>query len=287
MTSKKSNKIETVNLANKRTSDDYAKIAPRAYRALHQLHAKVNKDSPASVSNTKPSFSYKMDEEPSLTLLDHSGASSKANEGPSSDYESGWMDDLPSPSDLLQAHGGNESVLEEISADREGPSSQALRSDPGDLEIGLGRNAEEQQTDDSTIFADNEYDEAMENIGPVEGEEASRYFAGGLSSCTAKETSPQKLFMSTDSPEKPSSPARKRRHSPASEPDPDDVKSVPEAKRGKLDEDCAGNDVPPSPIKGDDGPVPAVQTIKPGYPDWVYEFDPAFVAEWEPYVEFV
>ncbi|KAL8971707.1 MAG: hypothetical protein Q9197_003139 [Variospora fuerteventurae] len=272
------------NLTHSRSSDDYAKVAPRAYRSLHQLHENVKKNSSTPVtSSTSPSFPYKKGEQPRVSFLRQVNSPGRGEEDASSDYGSGWMDELPSPSGLLHAGKTISNVVhDEI-------SSEAASQDCG-LDF-IARVTEQQAAQqemgdhvDSTIFADDEYNEAIGQLGLAGDQAASQYFAAESSSEKAKESNSGKLFLSTDSPEKGPSPVAKRKLCPSSDPELDEAVAVPEAKRGKLE--MIFNNQPWS--KQDDATPPsAAPTIKPGHPGWVYEFDPAFVAEWEPYVEFV
>ncbi|KAL8962689.1 MAG: hypothetical protein Q9193_000938 [Seirophora villosa] len=285
--SKEAKPIETVNLTHSKTSDEYAKVAPRAYRALHHLHEKVNKNSSVPViSSASPSFSYKTSEQPRVPFLNQVDRPGTGEEEASSDYGSGWMDELPSLSGLLQA--GNEKA----NVAQDGIPSEAA---PQDCGLDFTGGVEEQQATEqvvgdhmnSAVFADNEYNEAMGQLGLGGDQGASQYFLAGSWSDMADETSSKKLFLSTDSPEKQSDSPRKRKHSPSSNPDPDEASALPKAKRGKLDTMVNVESVQQLSEKDDATPSAAVPTIRPGHPDWVYEFDAAFVAEWEPYVEFV
>ncbi|KAI4170407.1 MAG: hypothetical protein LQ343_005029 [Gyalolechia ehrenbergii] len=289
--------VEMVDLANTRTDDDYAKVAPRAYQSLHQLHKKVNKDSQTpAVAITKPSCSYKKGGQPKFTFLSHTGSSGKHNDDPSSDYGSGWMDDLPSPSALLQANDETESGLKATDAAHDELVSQAFDSAAEDFgldHIGdSGKQSKISQSTgelvDPTVFADNQYDEAVGNLGSDALWEPSQDFMGSRSDHITKLAKEQKLFTPIDSPEKPSSPAVKRKFTETSGIEPDKDNSMHEEKRRKqLDTAVDPRKIQPSSSAKNHVPEPAVPTIKPGYPDWVYEFDPVFVAEWEPYVEFV
>lgn len=293
---KEAKKIETINLAHTRDPIEYAKVAPRAYRSLHQLHEKVNRSSSATpvLSNTKPSFSYKKGDQPRLTFLSQSATPGKKDQDRSSDYGAAWMDDLPSPTDLLHADDEPDGVPKQTITGHDDLSSLPPASDPQDFEFEFTGHAEnEQRTDpttadamDSAIFDDGRYKEAMGNLEAVGNHEVSGYFAQGPLRRVGKGPSPQKLFMSTDSPEKPSTPTSKRNIDQAQDDDVNEANDVPEAKRERLDETVDAPTLSSSP-KDNGAPESIVRTIRPGYPDWVYEFDPAFVAEWEPYVEFV
>lgn len=280
--------VETVNLAHTEKTNEYAKVAPRAYRSLHQLHEKTNSSSkPSIASNTKPTFSYKRGEQPTFTFLSQKSDSKKGDEQPSSDYESGWMDDLPSPSALIQACNGAEEPVESIAEERE-----ELLPDVGVLsaqndEAGIGDFVENQQTMlcSGMGSGDNEYEEAMANLGSEDLLEVSQYFTKRRADRTLDEPSHSKLFMSTDSPEKPATPVkRKPSHSPPCE--PGDCPSVSKAKKTKVYTTTDPHILQPSSSKENEVSTP-VTTVEPGHSDWVYEFDPAFIAEWEPYVVFV
>lgn len=288
---KDTKKIETVDLTTARTSDEYAKVAPRAYRALHDLHEKVNKNNPTPVvSNTKPSFSYKKGDQPTFTFLSQSGTPIKRDEDPSSDYGAGWMDDLPSPTGLLQADNESEIVVKGSGGDHYNLSSPALHSESEDSELDAKVDFGEQQPRapsitnslESAIFDNNEYDEAVENLGSVEGQEVSQYFATGPSDHRLEATSSQKLFLSTDSPEKPSSPTNKRKITQSPEATLHKADVVPQAKRGKLEKVTDAGTLQPSSSKENVAPILPVTTVKPEYSDWA-----AFVAECEEYVEYV
>ncbi len=292
---KEAKKIETVDLAHGRDKDEYAKVAPRAYRSLHQLHDKVNKNGSVTpvLSNTKPSFSYKKGDQPRLTFLGQPATPSKQDPDRSSDYGAGWMDDLPSPANLLHAANEPDGAPKQTAPSHDDILSLPSFSDPQHFEFDFtGDTEEEQQTEpcivdatDTAIFDDSGYKEAMETLEAAEKQEVSQYFAPGPSSRVEKEMSSQKLFMSTDSPEKPSSPILKRDICQTQDGEVNEANIVPEAKRTRLEENKNAQTFHSSPIE--EAVPSSVTTIKAGYPDWVYEFDPAFVAEWEPYVEFV
>ncbi|KAL8901398.1 MAG: hypothetical protein Q9207_005230 [Kuettlingeria erythrocarpa] len=292
---KEAKTIETVDLAHGRDKDEYAKVAPRAYRSLHQLHHKVNKNGSVTpiLSNMKPSFSYKKGDQPRLTFLGQSASPSKQDPDRSSDYGAGWMDDLPSPADLLHADNEPDGAPKQTVTNCDDILSLPPVSDPQHFKFDLtGDDEEEQQTEasivdatDTAIFDDSGYKEAMATLEAVEKQAVSQYFAPGPSSRVEKEPSSQKLFMSTDSPEKPSSPTKKRDISQTQDSDGNEANIVPEAKRKRLDETIDTQTFHSSPIE--EGVASSAATIKAGHPDWVYGFDPAFVAEWEPYVEFV
>lgn len=274
--------IETVNLAHKRDPDEYAKVAPRAYRSLHQLHEKVNKDGRTpTMSNIKPSFSFKEGEQPTLSFLGQTGSSSQRNQEPSSDYDSGFLDDFPSPSALLSTSRKETDDL----------NLQAVDHDNTGKDLGIFRYEHDKLGDDGSdvdpaIFADTEYEEAMESLGPGGYVEASHCFPGSPPKRTGDRTAHDKLFMSTDSPVKPSSLNKKRKTPEGPDAGPEEEHVVHKEKKQKVDNASDAGPLGPLSGKGNQDSTPA-PTIKAGYPAWVYEFDPELIAEWEPYAEFV
>ena len=274
--------IETVNLAHKKDPNEYAKVAPRAYRSLHQLHEKVNKDGRMpTMTNIKPSFPFKKGEQPTLSFLGQTASSSQRNQEPSSDYDSGFLDDFPSPSALLSTSHKetNDLNLQAVDYNDKG-------KDLGTFGSEHHKSGDDGSDVDPAIFADAEYEEAMESLGPGGYVGASRYFPGSPPKRTGDRTTQDKLFMSTDSPVKPSSPSEKRKT--AEEPDagPKEEHAVHKEKKQKVDNASDAAPLGPSSGQGNQDSTPA-PTIKAGYPAWVYEFDPGFIAEWEPYAEFV
>ncbi|KAL8655597.1 MAG: hypothetical protein Q9226_002980 [Calogaya cf. arnoldii] len=285
--------VETVDLAHKKDANEYAKVAPRAYRSLHQLHEKVNKDNRTPVlTNIKPSFSYKKGERPSFTFLSQTASSSKCNEEPSSDYDSGFLDDLPSPSAFLRTSNKakDDAGRQEVARDNTDEDQGTFVLEHHELGENIGCPADAQIEEgsyvDPAVFADTEYEEAMESLGSGDYVQASHYFQGSQPKMVGDRTPHDKLFLSTDSPVKPSSPIEKRKSAERPDAELDEDDAVHKEKRQKVDNASDPAPLRPSSSKGNQDSTPA-PVIKAGYPAWVYEFDPALIAEWEPYAEFV
>ncbi|KAL8765822.1 MAG: hypothetical protein Q9209_007226 [Squamulea sp. 1 TL-2023] len=289
--------VETVNLVQKKDPDEYAKVAPQPYRSLHRLHEKVNKDNKTpTLTNSKPSFSYKKGEQPRFTFLNQTGSSGKRNEEYSSDYGSGGLEDLPSPSALLRI--GHEAKVDLNIEDIDYDNGELPRGystfDSEHHELGdHGGYPKDPQIlydgddVDATVFANNEYENAMANLDTEGHVEVSQYFKGAQPEPISKGASHDKLFMSTDSPQKPPSPGRMKRKAPESvEEGLYEDHLVGEGKKPKVGSACDSAAHQPTSSNENKASTPTA-TIKPGHPAWVYEFDPAFIAEWEPYAEFV
>lgn len=96
----KATKIEKVDLTMGRKREVQTTLAPQKLKGLNRLHSNVQKSPPVDlITKNKPGFSYAKGSQPSLSFLDESV---EGLDKISSDYDDGWMDDLPSPSDLLQ-----------------------------------------------------------------------------------------------------------------------------------------------------------------------------------------
>ncbi|KAL8807605.1 MAG: hypothetical protein Q9182_000589 [Xanthomendoza sp. 2 TL-2023] len=282
--------VETVDLAHNRNSNDYLKVAPRAYRSLHQLHEKVSKDNQTPIiSRIRPSLSCQKGDPPTFTFLHQTTCPSERNEDPSSDYGAGWMDDLPSPSALFEPSNPAKDDLasDDYDIDFDLPTSFAsIRPDLEDCEgcapdpPNMGTSA----TNAATLANSDDEHAKDDGVNSADGVEVSRYFQSGQAEPSINQRNHEKLFMSTDSPEKASSPPLKRK---TAEPSGDEQpRPVDERKKAKVDHLPNSSSLEPSPTK-DIQDTDAGPTIKPGHPAWVYEFDPTFIAEWEPYVEFV
>ncbi|KAL8677248.1 MAG: hypothetical protein Q9224_007209, partial [Gallowayella concinna] len=267
-------------------------VGPRAYRSLHQLHEKVSKENQTPIiPNFRPSFSYKKGEQPTFTFLSQMASPSERKEEPSSDYGSGWMDDLPSPSALFRTNYPVKTKAAPASDDYEiDPDILPKRftSTCPDLDNGGSYAADLQNigrsVTDAATSVSNMDEEAIDDMESARRVEVSQYFTTGQPEPSVNQNSHDKLFMSTDSPAKPSSPPLKRK---TAEPSiGEQTHLVQEGKKPKVDNLSSSSSLQPSSTTGyqDANPAPA---IKPGHPAWVYDFDPSFIAEWEPYVEFV
>ncbi|KAL8928942.1 MAG: hypothetical protein Q9172_000694 [Xanthocarpia lactea] len=285
--------IEKVDLTQERGPIECAKVATRAYRSLHQLHGKVNKDTPKpTIANGKPTFSYKKGEQPTFTFLHQPVSSGVDNKEHSSDYGSGFLDDLPSPSALVRTVHKAKANLDSQNVDYDGvtPDHGNLACEQYQLGFDESDHQEPRTIDrgavDPTMSADSEYEEATEKLSSEGCVEISRYFQRTQPGPMEYGTSHEKLFMSTDSPEKLSSPVGKRKTpaSPGVELDEDHEDHA--AKKTKFDSGFDSAVIHPPSSKKAESLIPAPM-IEPGHPAPVDEFDEAFIAEWEPYAKFV
>lgn len=109
----------------------------------------------------------------------------------------------------------------------------------------------------------------------------------GNSSATAFAPSKEeRLFLSTDSPEKPIEQAEKRSAAVAFEDDRHVPQSTTPLNRFEISAQ-PNNGALQGPFTAGHQIVPPPPTIKPGLPAWVYDFDPGFIAEFQDYVDFI
>lgn len=102
--------IATIDLSHE---DDRAEY-PNS-KNLHHFHESVIKSSPAQViSHKKPTFSYTKGGRPQINSFDSATDGHRTPEDFLSDYDTAWMDDLPSPSALIASEGRAQSPVGSI-----------------------------------------------------------------------------------------------------------------------------------------------------------------------------
>ena len=219
---------------------------------------------------------------PSATLLSasqdrHHGAS---HHDRSTDYGSDWQDDLPSLSALLD---------ENIPADETPYKKRSLQDfnlsqsdkDQADLEdamIGL--------SDSVAIQNHSQVDAAIASASVQSDYQPQTFYERPIHGAVASEKSHAsvKSFLSTDGPDEPIEPPRKRKvFFPSDEEEV--MLAAPVSKKVKTSKESDQALQPSS--NAENKAETAVPVIKPGQPAWVYEFDPAFIAEYQDFVEFV
>ena len=330
-------RIEKVDLAQDNNRSDYAKVGPRDYRNLHRLHEKVSKASPVpTIAHTKPPFSYSKGEQPKLSFFSKGVDSANHFRKSSSDNDDDWMDDLPSPSTLLgqkksaetTTHKGSDYVAEILAFDEDMSDIEADMVGLSDL-VGLedssiheARTAVFPQQDErfNTNISNYEDDDVTWNLPVLPSPRGHQRY-------TCEQDKGAKLFLSTDSPEKPTLEPLKRKSTSSSDVEVSTSSTKPLPKKAKREDrksdiqetsidrnQAVARDLPPPSSSAPENqglPPPSPNTlevqhglhpsssilemqsaspkptIRPGYPAWVYDLDPEFVAEYEDYVEFV
>lgn len=201
----------------------------------------------------------------------------------SSSLSKSKTDDLPSPSVLManiNESGKEKQATTSTSYQRNIDEASTVGKEnqkANDLQ-NIHRDSESEQHWGSD-FSDHEYKLAMDSLNYAEDNST---IDRPLARVPGKSPIPHddKLFLSTDSPEKPTATPKKRKKftTPAGS-----SRQTPDAepKRHKREQT-----IPDRTCQEDRVPAPA-PSIKPGYPEWVYEFDPAFIAEFEDFAEFI
>ena len=304
-------RIESIDLAQDSDRGDYAKVGTRNYRNLHQLHEKVARASPMpTIARTEPLSSCSQGEKLKLSFLSKGVDAANHSGKTSSDYDDDGMDDLHSPSTLLgqkksaglTTHGGSGNVTENLAFDK----------DISDIEanmIGLGDSFD---LKDSSIHGEGncallKQDERLDAIvsnyedNDITWDLPVSPSPHGPHRKPCKQDKAEKLFLSTESPEKPTSGPLKRKITSSFDVEVSTSSTTPLPKKAKREDrefdaqetsldgnQAVARDLPPASLSSVEvqGPPPK-PTIRPGYPNWVYDLDPEFVAEYEDYVEFV
>ena len=306
---------EAVGPKSRQTLGNYDKTPLKVLRSLNRLHDNVAKGSMAPVAIKKqPRYEFTQGRQREISFLDKDVSAGKLSDNPSTDYDVDWMNDLPSPSVLLGKPLENPSYLPEHTLVDHGRSSPGGLPSPFDLVCQKDATIEN-HTDNDLLedfdlsqLSDEASDVEVAMIGPSDSVSMQQTAVCQMSSQAeafpdmlpppsehtpklhhnhtfAAETSgTSKLFLSTDSPEKVEELAHKRKAAVAGQ-NEDLPASSQVTKRTKGgDERDQTRRPPPVTEKEANAPGPIVKT---GQPAWVYDFDPAFIAEWQDIVDFV
>ena len=222
--------IHVVDMTKVREDNEYAKVSPRDYKNLHRLHQEVNKPAPERIlPPTKPIFSYASKDEPRFSFLSHTSNLPHNVDHVSSDYGDDWMEDLPSTSLLLGQSTGVETpptlssspreVLDSKSGGGERADAQS-EEDLSDLEAAMvGMDDSRAMTSQSPIehamtpeAVSRKSGWVFDQINKDNGRSSQRLSSPVMPGSSKAQFRGARLFLSTDSPDKPSS-VLKRRHS--------------------------------------------------------------------------
>lgn len=311
-------KIETVDLASSQASGGYKKSLPKAFRSLNRLHDNVTKGRSAAVAiKTQPSFDYTKGGQTQISFPNKDDSAKKSSDKPSTEYDADWINDLPSPSallgnplekpDPLPEHASTDydkswpnspcpSALigQNDAATRNFPDTDSLEGvnlsqfndDESDLEaamVGLSDSVtiqEESQVQAATGQTSSQAKKNKRWCSPPDELTPKIYHRPTIH---AKSSSTSKMFFSIDSPEKVEKLPQKRKEAVRDEAE-DLSLSAPVPKRPRVGDERGA----PQAMSNAEKPAEATSSvIKAGLPAWVYEFDPAFIAEWQDIVDFV
>ena len=292
--------IETVDLANLRAPR--VRSPPSQLRKLDNLHNSIHKGRSTPVLVKKRSSThYTRGYQPQLSCLSPPPAM-ETSDRPSTDYDDDWMGSLPSPSTLLgRSLVTSATTDEKPTGYRCPPSSSSARLGEDDFMTGVFAEAMPENealgsTDPSQPNEDDaDVEEAMiglsDSVVLKEGGQANE---AGLSEHSTTDQmmssnpalAPNKaenLFL-TSSSEQLAINSQKR----AADLDFDTENyhlTAPVPKKLKLSE--KSDQALQRSSQAENKAAPPLPVIKPGQPAWVYEFDPAFIAEYQDFVNFI
>lgn len=293
---------------------------PKAFRNLDRLHNKVTGGRTAPVAIKKqPSLDNTNGGQPQISFLSRTNASAgNSSDKPSTDYDADWMGDLPSPFALLETPRKRLGPLPEHTPTDHGnsgpddlPSPSALilqnntatRGDPDDdtLEVSDPSHSNGDESDleaimvglsDSVIMRENLQVQAEINQSST-AEAIPRWSRPSYEpipnlhhspKSREKSLSASKLFFSTNSPERVVELSQKRKAGIGDQME-GVFQSAPARKKPRVNDERDQVSTSSSNVeKQADPPGPI---IKAGQPAWVYEFDAAFIAEWQDIVDFI
>ena len=294
--------IETVDLTSGQTFGRYERTPPKAFKSLNRLHENVTR-------GRKPSFDYMERGQPQISFLNRDASGETSSDKPSTDYDADWMGDLPSPSALLGKQREKVGPLPKHTSTDDGgswrrqndaaPGNYPGRKSPEDLDspqanndvseieaaiVGLYDSVTMQhgsQVQAATSQTSSQAD-AYPNWSPPPDESAPKLYH--CPTITGESSGTSRLFLSADSPEKTAELRQKRKAGVSDQAeDLSQLEPIPKWPRVSHEHDQP----PRSSSSAQRQTLPPTPIIKPGQPAWVYEFDAAFVAEWQDIVDFV
>ena len=311
--------IESVNLRGDQSLLGYDKTTPTASSSLDRLPGSMvtGRTMPVQIRK-RPGCDYTKERQPQTSLPKKHASAEASSDKPSTDYDTGWMGDLPSPSALLERtceklgdppeqasidHGSSWPLdLSNLSA----PICQTDKAseDCGNCSLGgsdsllLGNHESEIEAamiglDDSVIMQKNSQvqtaicptrsqADTIHLISPLPDVSTSGLYPGLTGKGDSSDTS--RLFFSVESPENEADIKQKRK------PDVSDTvdglsQSVPVNKRLRVDDGHDQSRRRSSSVLTQT--LSSRATVKPGQPAWVYDIDPAFIMEWQDIVDFI
>ena len=306
---------EAVDPKSRQTLGNHDKTPLKALRSLNRLHDNVTKGSVAPVAIKKqPCYEFTQRRQPEIPFLDKDASAGQSSDNLSTDYDVDWMNDLPSPSALLGKPPENPSCVPEHTWVDHGRSSPNGLPSPFGLICQNGATIESHAENDSledlnlSQLSDEVSDVEAALIGLSDSVSMQQTAACHMSSQAeafpdmlpppnqhtpklhhshtfAAETSgTSKLFLSTDSPEKVEEQAHKRKAAVVDQ--NEDLFPPSRVQKRTKGGDERSQTRRPSPGTEKEANTPG-PIVKAGQPAWVYDFDPAFIAEWQDIVEFV
>ena len=286
--------IETLDLTTPKKSMNHVLGAARGLRNIERLHQSVTKGIVTPVAIQMPPFDYSKGERPCFSFFTQDKGRIQSDT-PSELHSDESANDLPSNADFTNSKGHSSHLEHEGTLDElkdqplDLPRPKAFDHGSQNPYNDLEASVLEANTDFPSHGDISDTEDALIGLNDSMDLQQSVQFLG-TESLDEKEDNrrgqrPQsdKLFLSTDTPEKHSLLQEKRTAGEFES----ECSSSPAAnlKRRRIAET---NDRASSPLgtlkQLNAGSIPKIKT---GQPAWVYSFDPAFIAEYQDFVDFI
>lgn len=314
--------IETINLANQADGGGMTKRTSRDIQNLQRLHDRVVTCQAIPAVSLKKSLSTHSvgDKQLKLSFPNKYNHRAERSARPPTDYEDGWTGSLPSPSALLVNGAGRDELPAQETSTDYGSSWHDDLSSPSafmrengtatkehfhtssieDIDLSQFNHDDEEADVEAAMVGLSDSISMKEDLqarsapislrqsktadGLQSTAERAMSFADMPTTQTEASSASVRIPLCIDSPEKSTLSGQKRKQSltPDAE-DPSLFMSAPKRLKVKDQTDAV---LEPSLGAEDSGARPA-PVIRPGFPAWVYEFDPQFIAEYQDFVEFI
>lgn len=224
--------VDIVDMTRVRDDTEYAKTGPRDYRNLHRLHEKINPMAPTRIrSPSKSTRSFGRGQQPGLSTAYDGTEDNEPTNQASSDYDDEWTDELPSTFDLMgkrpdfsvennsylpnlanEEHRTKDFGISGLEADETEKPFEDELSDIEAVMIGLeeSRSMMDTRHTETEKVAQSERNDGNRALPIVEQDSIQgSEFIDDPSTTNSKRTfsaalpTDERLFFSTDSPERP------------------------------------------------------------------------------------
>ena len=138
--------VKVLDMTRVRDDVELAKTGPRDYRNLHRLHEKINPALPTRIRSAKSASSRPREQEPRRSSVHGSTGDHQFKDQAFSDYGDEWTEDLPSIFDLLKK---KPDIVQEPDSDLLNPADDEYRAK--EVEISNDNNSEMEDTFDDEL----------------------------------------------------------------------------------------------------------------------------------------
>lgn len=288
--------IEEIDLADKGNSPEVAGILSRHVQGIGTAHQSLVTSVSTRVNPPDlPFHSTSKDSQPKLSFLGSDNIVSSSVKD-SMDYSDEWQDPFPSPSELLNKSAWTLRSTAAADEDEERHASetrvvQSKARDPASLEGFDQYNSDHDDCEFEAAMVGLSDSTALQQMSNSQAHVvATPHSASTGSIDSAAIPQVNKETSSDENSVRVLPTILEKRHAEADTDLANTVSNTAGVKRQRFDSNAINPPVdelaPITKLQQENEPPP-VPTIKPGQPDWVYQFDPAFIAEYQDLVEFV